>query len=233
MVTVTVTIKKIHSNKTKNKGSVKGWKDSLKGIPAFLIGNGVSIEKLDLSILKPYFTIGMNRAFYKIDPTILLWQDPELWYTEKRYLPKLKAIKYCRDCADIQGRFFNFRLANSDYRLPDAPTVLYGRGSTGPLAFQLAYIMGCDPIILLGMDCKYSGNKTDFYGVNPSHKSHTIPNCLKGLQWIYDCNCGRNVINCSDNKIFTEYHSLESTLNHVAQPSWSSREELVKYILYR
>ncbi len=83
-------------------------------------------------------------------------------------------------------------------------TVLYGRGSSGTITYQFAYALGCNPIILVGMDCSKGkkDGRTDFYGNNPMHRSHTIPNCIKGLKFIRDNKRDRIIINCSNNKIF-------------------------------
>jgi len=181
--------------------------------PAFLIGNAPSLKDLDLSLLKDHFTIGINRAFYEIDPTILMWQDAELWWNHRAEISRLKAIKYCKNLADPKNRCYHFKLSNGDFKLTDTASMLYGRGATGPLAFQLAHVLGCDPIFMLGMDCCYREGKTDFYGVNPSHKSHTRKNCNKGLKWIKMCNSDREIYACSHSKIFDSPISLEDAVD--------------------
>src|SRR5690606_12616135 len=129
----------------RSASNVKSWHNALSGVPAFIIGNAPSLNKHNLSLLNDFFTIGINRVFspyVNLEPTILMWQDPELWYTERHRITQTNSIKYCRDIADVQGRFYHFRLTNGGFRLPETPSVLHGRGATGPLAFQLAYILG-------------------------------------------------------------------------------------------
>ncbi len=204
--------KRIRSYKVGQRDSTKGWYNCLAGVPAFLIGNGPSLEPIDLSILENYFTIGINRAFYKIDPTILMWQDAELYWNHRAEVTRLKAIKYCRDVNDPKGRFYHFKIAGRDFKLPDNPSVLNGFGSTGPLAFQLAWSLGCNPIVLLGYDCCYKNGKTDYYGKNPSHKPHTLANCRKGLVWIKSSGTNRDIINCSENEVFAQKHVLSDVV---------------------
>lgn len=211
---------RIRTNTSNQKRNVKSWHNVLVDVPAFIIGNGPSLSDTDLSVLEnSYFTIGINRAFYLLDPTILMWQDPELWWNHRSIIMRLKSLKYCRDSADPKGKCYHFKLVHGDYAMPMHPAVLYGRGSTGPLAFQLAYALGCNPIILLGMDCKYIDNKTNFYGKNPSHKSHTLRLCSRGLVWIEKNNFGRKVINCSNNKVFKERLSFEDVISDLNPPS--------------
>jgi hypothetical protein len=212
--------------------SVQNWDRALPGVPCFIIGNGPSLAWYDISLIEKHFSIGINRAFYKIDPTILLWQDLQLWHTDKHNLLKTIAIKYCRDRADIQGRFYHFKLSIGDYSLPESASVLHGRGSSGPLAFQLAYILGCNPIVLLGCDCCYRDNKTNFYGINPMHKPHTLRNCRKGLRWIRDSKCGRDVINCSDNKEFDNTQDLRDVVRTIGSSGPHDREFWTQKILH-
>lgn len=222
--------KRFRVNKVTKKLSTQGWHNSLVDVPAFIIGNGPSLKKQKIDILKNYFTIGINRAFYLLDPTILMWQDPEVWYSEKQRIPRLQALKYCRDKSDVQGRFYHFKLQNGFYKLPEKASALYGRGSTGPLAFQLAYVLGCNPIVLLGCDCKYKDGDTDFYGVNPCHNPRTLINCRRGLEWMKTATNSREIINCSNNDIFDEKHKLSDVLGNLNITTPHSRESLIQKI---
>lgn len=205
----------IRFSSVKQRNSVRDWKNKLQGIPCFVLGNGPSLGDIDLSSLSPFFTIGINRIFYLFDPTILFWQDIELWHAEKKNILEQSAIKVCRDVADPQNRFYHFRITGGSYKIPDYPNFLYGRASTGPLAVQFAYILGCDPIILLGCDCKPRGNDTDFYGKNKHHFPHTMTNCRKGLEWIKKEIASKRVVySCSDNDIF-EKTNLNDIINNL------------------
>ena len=212
--------------------SVKNWRNALAGMPCFVLGNGPSLNEQNLKLISSYFSVGINRIFYKLDPHLLIWQDLQLWHTDKHRILKTQAIKYCRDKADIQGRFYHFKLSTGDYDLPDSPSLLKGRGSTGPLAFQLAYLLGCDPIAIVSMDCCYRDDKTDFYGVNPMHKPHTLRNCIKGLEWIRDCKCGRRIINCSENKVFDDRYTIEEAVRMFGSQEKVDREYITKKILH-
>jgi hypothetical protein len=166
---------------------IKHWCDRLVDVPAFIIGNAPSLNDHNLLLLKDYFTIGINRSFYALDPTILIWQDVQLWNTEYHRLHNTQAIKVARDIADPRRIYYNFYLKGGPYKFEQPPKchILHGRGSTGPVAVQLAVAMGCRPIVLLGMDCKKGAKgETDFYGVNPHHRPHTLDNCELGLRFL-------------------------------------------------
>ena len=189
----------------------------MRGLPGFIIGNGPSVNDYDISLLKDYFTVGINRAFKVLDPTILMWQDIELWMTERAILPKLKAVKYSRNASDPRGIAYQFKLMPGPFRLAPNPMVLFGKGSTGPLAFEFVHSLGCDPIVLIGYDCQYRDGMTDFYGINNHHKKHTLPNCSRGLKWIAKSSVGRKIINCSDNKYFKDRIPLDKVVKKLKE----------------
>jgi hypothetical protein len=211
----------------------KNWTNRMKGIPCFLIGNAPSLNKMPVEKLENYFTIGINRSFYKMDATILLWQDLALWLQEEEKVRQSKSIKFCRSAASNKKKYYTFTLVGRKYKLPITPCHMHGRGSSGAIAFQLAFILGCDPIILVGMDCKNDKKTgyTDFYGVNPMHRSHTIPSCKEALRWIRDCKSGRKIINCSKNNIFPERLKIEEVIESFGDIEPQNREKLVKKLL--
>lgn len=143
-----------------------------------------------------------------LDPTILIWQDISLWTTEYHKLHNTQALKVARDIADPKRIYYNFHLKGGpfafDLKSPKTH-ILQGRGSTGPLAVELAVGMGCRPIILLGMDC-VRGNKgeSDFYGNNPHWLPHTLASCDKGLQFLKE-QCPVEIINCGESALWPKH----------------------------
>ena len=80
--------------------STKEWGGRLAGVPCFILGNAPSLNEMNLTLLDDYFTFGINRIFYKYDPTVLMWQDLALWVQEKTKVLESRAIKYCREGSD-------------------------------------------------------------------------------------------------------------------------------------
>ena len=207
--------------KKDNSKKVEGWTDRMKGIPCFLIGCGVGLIGVDLNILKPYFTIGLNRAYHKIDPTIVVWQDLDMWLKEGKEIKKLKAVKYCRIASHTsetgKDNFYHFNLTGRESKIPGSASLLYGRGSSGAIGYQLAYILGCDPIILVGMGCRKDKKikYTSFYGNNPKYRPMTLKNCIKSLEWIKKVSKDRRtIINCSKSKVFEEIIPIEEVIKN-------------------
>ena len=211
-----IDIRSYTKEKPSNYKPLKEWGYYLSGHPVFIMGNGPSITKHNLKPLKKYFTIGVNRIFYIYDPTILLWQDKQIWTKNKEDILKTKAIKICRSAADPQNRFIHFTLKMGGFRLPQDPSRLYGTGNSGALAIELAVALGCSSIVLLGTDCKYEGKKTDFYGKNIDHKSYTLKMCKNAMKWVKD-NCPVPIYNCSSNPLWDE-RKLEDVIEELNPP---------------
>ncbi len=211
--------------------AVKQWCDRLVDVPAFILGNGPSLNEENVSLLADYFTIGINRAFYALDPTILIWQDIGLWNTEYHKLHNTQALKVARDVADPRRIYYNFHLKGGHYKFDTTKShILYGRGSTGPVAVQLAASLGCRPIILLGMDCKRGADgRSDFWGENPHWLPHTLDNCVLGLEFIKQ-KCPVEVISCSNNDLW-ERISLKNVLKEISPQFAQGRQSYVKQIL--
>jgi len=211
---------------------IKEWIGRLDGVPAFILGNGPSILDEQTKLLDDYFSIGVNRSFLlnSFDSTILLWQDIGLWNTEHHKLHNLQCLKVCRDISDPRHIYYNFYLKGGPFRFEKRTHILCGRGSTGPIAVQLAVALGCKPIIILGMDCKTRDGKTDFYGNNPHWTPHTLNNCLTGIKFIKD-ECPVKVINCSDNDVFPERISLIDVLASIGKKYAWGRQKFVSKLV--
>lgn len=210
---------------------IKTWVDKLISYPAFILGNGPSINENNLSLLNNWFTIGINRIHLaNFDPTLLLWQDISLWHTESYKIHNLQALKVARDIADPKRIYYNFYLKPGPYKFEKTTHILNGSGSSGPLAVQLAYAMGCNPIVLLGMDCKPAHNgDTDFYGNNQFHSQRSLPNCNIGLEAIKK-HCPVTIINCSNNELWTK-NKLEDIIASFNSDLAIGRQNYVNKIL--
>ena len=213
--------------------SPRNWCGKLEGIPCFIMGNAPSLNKIkDFSIFDDYFTVGINRVFFKYDPTILIWQDLALWSQENKRVKQLRAIKYCREGSETEGGKYTFKLNGRESKLSHSTDTLYGRGSSGAISYQFVHALKCDPIILVGMDCRYDKKTgdTDFYGKNSMHKRHTLPDCVSGLKFIKQNSSGKTILNCSDNKVFSERYTIEEVVEMIKDKK-TSREEIENLLL--
>jgi hypothetical protein len=153
--------------------------------PCFIIGNAPSLLNINLTMVEPFLTIGINRSYRAIKTSFLMWQDPELMKDCRVDLERFDGVCVCTPKADPGNKFSHFVIRGQKFHKSSNPSVLHGRGSTGPLAVQFAAALGCKPIFLLGMDCILKGRMTDFYGNNRDWKPHTPRLCANGLKWIF------------------------------------------------
>lgn len=177
----------------------KKWKDLFCDFSCFILGCSPTILDIDLKIISNSFTIGINNVIPLIDPYILIWQDYEFWQDHHIAIQSSKSIKICYKKADPLGLFFNFDIDETELKVANNPSLLYGKSNTGMLAVQLAHTLGFKNIYLIGMDCCVRGKNTDWFGENKRWKSHTLEMCHSGLKWISDSYGNRvNFINSND-----------------------------------
>jgi hypothetical protein len=180
---------------------LRAWKDVHRGKRAFIIGNGPSLRNTDLTRLRDEITFGLNRIY-------LLF--PELGFSTT-YLVSINdlVIEQCaQELAALSlPRFFAWRSRRHfwplNLSLEQLPTFLY-TSYTGPrfsrdvsgrvwegatvtnVALQLAFHMGFEQVILIGVDHSFTSkgeaNKTVVSdGDDPNHFS---PHYFgKGFRW--------------------------------------------------
>lgn len=154
----------LHPWRRQSMRRLAALKDIHKGKRAFILGNGPSLQRIDLSRLKDEFTFGLNRIY-------LLF--PELGF-ETSYLVSVNDLVIEQCAAEIAGlsipkflswrshRFFPPQTAglptflyttydnpvfarDARFRLWESATVTY-------VALQLAFHMGFEQVILVGVD---------------------------------------------------------------------------------
>ena len=141
-------------------------KDVHRGQRCFIIGNGPSLKRTDLSLLRDEFTFGMNRIYLMF---------PELGFTTSYYLSvNSLVIEQCAE--DIRAlpipKFLSWRsrsliqptqdmiLLHTTYTGPkfahDARGRLWEGATVTYIALQLAYHMGFEQVIMIGVDHSFS-----------------------------------------------------------------------------
>jgi hypothetical protein len=137
-----------------------------KGKRCFIIGNGPSLRQTDLSRLKNEYTFGMNRIYLMF---------PELGFTTSYFLTVNSLV--IEQCAkDIRAlpipKFLSWRshpliqptedmmFLHTTYTGPkfaqDARGRIWEGATVTYVALQLAYYMGFDQVILIGVDHSYT-----------------------------------------------------------------------------
>lgn len=175
-------------------------KDKHKGERCFIIGNGPSLKHTDISHLKDEFSFGMNRIYLAFDD----------WGFQTSYLVCVNSLvieQVYRDFQRLQiPKFFSWRSHNLLYPdgQPDDNTHFLFTTYTGPkfardaigrlwegatvtfICLQLAYHMGFDQAILIGVDHSFatSGIPNTTVVSDGDDQSHFDPSYFgKGFRW--------------------------------------------------
>jgi len=135
----------------------KNLKNLKANEPCFLIGSGSSLAGFDFSQLDDYFTIAINHSIEHYPKAhALLFGDGAFLQRTKFNLNEYEGMIFCSS----NSGYFNRDQRNNVYRFKIQRTQVQGDFNSGLLftmlsgtaAVNLAIIMGCSPIILLGFD---------------------------------------------------------------------------------
>lgn len=171
-------------------------KDIHLGERCFIIGNGPSLKRTDLSRLRNELTFGMNRIYLGF---------PEMGF-ETTYFLTINSLVIEQCAADIRAlhmpRFISWRSRNLIGAAPDliflhttytgmkfstdARKRLWEGGTVTNIALQLAYHMGFEQAILIGVDHSYSaqGKPNTTVVSQGEDRDHFNANYFgKGFRW--------------------------------------------------
>jgi hypothetical protein len=175
-------------------------KDVHKGKRAFIIGNGPSLRQTDLSKLKNEITFGMNRVYIAFPEwgfaTTYLCITNDL--VVEQFVNDINTLTIPKFIAWRSRRHFSPRLP-----IMKLPTFVY-TSYTGPrftpdvrrrvwegatvtnLALQIAYHMGVEKAILIGVDHNFAskGDANKSVVSEGDDQNHFLPNYFgKGVKW--------------------------------------------------
>ena len=150
------------------------FKDKHRGQRCFIIGNGPSLKQTDLTRLRNEATFGMNRiylafpelgfgtTYYVCINSLVIEQCAE----EIRGLPMPKFLSWrsrnlippqnASGDASIEGLIFLHTTYSGPKFAQDVRGRLWEGATVTNVTLQMAYYMGFDPVILIGVDHTYS-----------------------------------------------------------------------------
>ena len=160
--------------------NIKDLQDKHKGTIGFVVGSGPSARNIDPDMLKDHTVLSVNssiKKFYKCDYYVIDDWDVMNWdyFDYARGLDCMKLL-YRKHYAKHERLFRpdNYILySHSEYaingvvkpnnlKLTKSEPII-GARTVQASAVHLAYIMGCDPIVLIGADCRYEDGKRYFW----------------------------------------------------------------------
>ena len=175
------------------KDRIRQFESQYTGKRCFVVGNGPSLNKTNLELLKNEYTFGANliflmteingfrSTFYMIEDSHVASDNLDrIW--EYDHIMKFTPSQYRRFYSDMSGVIF-YPLDLSGYRLnrpkfsADCSDHIYCGGSVTYISLQLAFYMGFSEVYLIGVDFEYEkpnhvevhGNTWVSMGPDPNH----------------------------------------------------------------
>jgi hypothetical protein len=129
------------------------------GSPAFIVGGGESVKQIAEPVLRGLPSRGkvivVNDAFLLVPDAHILYFGDRKWFRwphTQNDLPQFKGLKITVALGCDSPEFSIKRLYRWNHgALSREPNKVCGRGS-GTAALNIAYLMGCNPIYLVGFD---------------------------------------------------------------------------------
>lgn len=152
-----------------NESKLMSLKNKYAGRRAIIIGNGPSLNKIDLDLLKDEITIASNCIFLKFDdtkfrPTFYTVEDRLVAEDRASSIMKLDGMikiipydlkKFIK--SDSNSIYINFvrHYKNFPRFTSNFESIVYWGGTVSYLNMQLAYYIGISEIYLIGFDHDY------------------------------------------------------------------------------
>jgi hypothetical protein len=163
--------------------SIDSLTNKHSGSIGFVIGAGPSLRHIDPALLTDYVTISVNSSLSKFRQSDYFVADDigvKHWNYYQQILPKSDAVAllYYGKLKDEAGHLEPNKICWFSHKTWYEPSKkkyhddgliftkqgpVIGARTTAGSAVHLAYMMGCDPIILLGCDCCYEGTKRYYW----------------------------------------------------------------------
>jgi hypothetical protein len=175
-------------------------KDIHKGSRAFIIGNGPSLRRTDLSKLRDEFTFGMNRIYLLFpelgfhttyfvsinDLVIEQFADEILAQPMPKFLAWRSHRHFSSQLPINQLPTFLYTTYTSPHFSPDVRGRVWEGATVTNVALQLAFHLGFQQVILIGVDHNFAsrGEANKTVVSQEDDANHFAPNYFgKGTKW--------------------------------------------------
>jgi hypothetical protein len=180
----------------RNRRRFEAYRNLHRGKRCFILGNGPSLARMDLAPLRNEFTIGTNRIYLlfpemgftttylaSVNPHVLRqWKDDFLALS----VPKFLSWGMRSEFPDREDVAFLYSDNSRETFTEDISAGGWEGGTVTYVALQLAFFMGFDDVILIGVDHSFqaSGPAHQLVTSAGSDQDHFHPDYFgKGVQW--------------------------------------------------
>lgn len=173
------------------------FKDIHRGKGCFLIGNGPSLNKMDLRPLTDYYSFGLNKIYLIFDKVKLnlsyhvainpLVIEQSLEQFRSLGCPSFLSYKPARQAKDMADNFYYIKtLQTEPASFQTEITKGVDEGSTVTYAaLQVAFYMGFERVFLIGVDhnFKVSGNPHEQQFLTEKDSNHFDSRYFQNQEW--------------------------------------------------
>jgi len=172
------------------------FKNKYKDQDCFIVGNGPSLNKMNLSLLNNYYTFGLNKIYlifsknpFNIDFLVavnpfVIKQSSHIYkeWSIQKFISYKPGYQYLKDCENTfyLGDIYPQKLFYKDITegITQGHTVTF-------VAMQIAYYMGFRRIFLVGVDHNFvqHGKPNEKQIMTKDDPNHFDPNYFKGYEW--------------------------------------------------
>ena len=179
-----------------NKEKLLSYKNIHKGKRCFIIANGPSLKKTDLSLLKDEISIGMNRIYLLKEQRNFIINYlvvSDIKYTIKPFIKDLQNLDIIQfidwNARKLYNNYDNIIFLKQRFKVHFSDDLLkgiWGGHSVTYVCLQLAYYMGFKEVILIGKDHSYKekGVPGKHMVINGTEDNHGISGYYqKNMEW--------------------------------------------------
>jgi len=144
-----------------SRNKIRKLKDKYKGKRCFIIGNGPSLKKTDLTRLKNEYTFGLNRIYLLFDDlgfttNFLVSVNNLVLNQVSESIKNIKTNKFiswkARRIIDLDKKTIYLRTIARQHFSKNLVKGVWEGATVTFVAMQIAYYLGFDKIILIGVD---------------------------------------------------------------------------------
>ncbi len=173
------------------------FKDKHKGEDCFILGNGPSLNKIDLTKLNDYYVFGMNKIYLIFDKVDLhlsyhLSVNPPMIEQSKAEFerglgcPSFLSYRYSKGIIEDREHIFRIYAGDAPWTFTGDLMQPITEGFTiTSVALQMAYFMGFKRVFLVGCDhnFKQTGKPNTLQKADEIDVNHFVPNYVGGQDW--------------------------------------------------
>ncbi|HEX7016195.1 MAG TPA: 6-hydroxymethylpterin diphosphokinase MptE-like protein, partial [Cyclobacteriaceae bacterium] len=171
------------------------FRDKFAGKDCFIIGNGPSLNKMNLEALNEYYTFGLNKIFLifkrvSLDLDFLVSVNPlviqqSIGEFNKLKIPKFISYVGAKDVGNFDDNTFFIYTKGGLESSGDLTKPINEGYTVTNVALQVAHYLGFKNVFLVGVDhsFKQQGNPNEKQTMHGEDVNHFDPNYFKGHQW--------------------------------------------------